>query len=842
MCGRARELILGSPNIARLGDAELVDGRRHSGASANLKSFSDTRPGMHRPMGYLRSGLVFMVLLGVACNDSRRAGGSNLDLGSPLEDAAVLGEDADGSFDAFVPPDASLEMDGGLPPEDSGSDDAGEFDATIVIDMEAPIDGACTPTIFGEANHAVPTGKAPRGLVLADFNGDGALDFATADTNGGGVTVGLSSAAGFATHAFAAVAYPYALRAGDFDNDGYPDLVVTGISSGASVGILMNDGDGTFQAPRTYVQYDSEDVEVLDANEDGNLDVVAIYPYTSDRNALFLGNGDGTFTRGTNPLVGGHAVRVRTADMNGDGHADLVVADQASSNAGVNIALGRGDGTFAAPSHTTVPISVWSVGLGDFDNDTRMDVIATHSAGHVYWLRNHGDGTLETAVRVHDGGIDSGYGDIVATDLNGDHNLDAVISDGLISISQGDGVLVLLGRGDGAFFPPIEIPIAIGPNTVAVGDIDGDGHPDIATTSQVGSFFAYVSGDGAGHARAGDLWPTEDEPTHLVSGDLNGDGHDDLVGYSVGGGYFIVSEDSDFTPTPSIGFRSPGVLLTDFTGDGLLDLVTESRIVGESLVVNRGYSDGAFGTRVALDAGVWVAALGGGDFDDDGRPDLVTSDSTDSDLSFIFGDGEGGIAETASLDAHVAGNGSLATADFDGDGVSDVAALSGPYLSVRSVAVATSSPTREVSMRTLVVSTTGSLTAIVAADVDHDGDQDLVVTGSGASSSDPSRYFVLTQNASGDFVVGTSHNLHGGISQLLSGDFDTDGDADIVGLGSGVATVFRQSGGALEEPYYIPVAGVSGTLGDFDGDGLVDIAAVRGPDGAAVHVLHGLCR
>ena len=144
----------------------------------------------------------------------------------------------------------------------------------------------------------------PRGIVAADFNGDGKTDVATSNVTGRSVSVLLNNGGG--TFA-AAVTYPIntgsvnSIAAGDFNGDGKPDLAA-GLST--SVSILLNKGDGTF-APE--VQYPTGitpiAIAAADIDLDGKIDVVTTNQSTSSV-SLLLGKGDGTFNHPTTSSVG----------------------------------------------------------------------------------------------------------------------------------------------------------------------------------------------------------------------------------------------------------------------------------------------------------------------------------------------------------------------------------------------------------------------------------------------------------------------------------------------------------------------------------------------------------
>ena len=230
-------------------------------------------------------------------------------------------------------------------------------------------------------------------IVTADFNGDGNLDLAVADQTGANSAVAILLGNGDGTFQ-APVSYSTGatsaafLAAGDFNNDGAPDLAVVNSGTQDSVSILLGNGNGTFQAP---VLYSSGGVlpasaAVGDFNGDGVSDLVVVNGCATYTNlssltcspggsvAVLMGNGDGTFQPPVTYGSGGYqADFVTVADFNGDGIPDLAVSNLAPSGDGggggvLSLLLGNGDGTFQpAVTFGTGGSSAVSVSAGDFN-------------------------------------------------------------------------------------------------------------------------------------------------------------------------------------------------------------------------------------------------------------------------------------------------------------------------------------------------------------------------------------------------------------------------------------------------------------------------------------------
>lgn len=179
----------------------------------------------------------------------------------------------------------------------------------------------------------------------------------------------------------------------DVNNDGLPDLLVvnncaSGGSSGCrngSVGVLLGNGDGTFNKATTYpAGFFPISVAVADVNGDGKPDVVVTNDQGNGNGSVgvLLGNGDGTFASVVNyPSGGAGAQSVAVADLNGDGKPDVLVANSNSNNVG--ILLGNGDGTFGAPLiYSTGGDGPFSVAIADLNGDGKPDLVVVNSGSN----------------------------------------------------------------------------------------------------------------------------------------------------------------------------------------------------------------------------------------------------------------------------------------------------------------------------------------------------------------------------------------------------------------------------------------------------------------------------
>jgi len=274
---------------------------------------------------------------------------------------------------------------------------------------------------------------------------------------------------------------------GDVNGDGKPDLVVTNSlgKSGGSVGVLLGNGDGTFRpAVMVGTVGRADSVVIADVNGDGKPDLIVAVD--TSHVEVFLGKGDGTFRPGV-PYKASGARSVALADLKHDGKLDLVVAGANdgrssgdSSTGMVSVLLGNGDGTFqpAVTYDSGVSSGGWanSVATADFNGDGRLDlVVANYPDRTVGVLLGNGDGTFQP-VTLFDSGANLAAS-VAADDLNGDGKADIVVGD------SKDGVSLLLGNGDGTFQPATMLNRGAGASSVAIADMNRDGRLDIVTSN-----------------------------------------------------------------------------------------------------------------------------------------------------------------------------------------------------------------------------------------------------------------------------------------------------------------------------------------------------------------------
>jgi hypothetical protein len=221
---------------------------------------------------------------------------------------------------------------------------------------------------------------------------------------------------------------------------------------------------------------------------------------------------------------------VAVGDFNGDGKPDLAVANRGDSlgNGGsVNVLLGKGDGTFLPAVSYLAGYGPRSVAAGDFNGDGKQD-LAVAVAGDSYngggqgvsVLLGKGDGTFQTAQTFPTGTYPIS---VAVGDFNGDGILDLAVAN-----AGSNNVSVLLGKGDGTFLAAQSFPAGSHPASVAVGDFNGDGIPDLVVANWGGNV-SVLLGKGDGSFLPAANYAAGSYPTSVAVGDFNGDGKLDLA-------------------------------------------------------------------------------------------------------------------------------------------------------------------------------------------------------------------------------------------------------------------------------------------------------------------------
>ena len=682
----------------------------------------------------------------------------------------------------------------------------GDGKLDVAVGNACPDLGCTTGSVYvllgnGNGTFRAPVSYSTSGNAFSveagDINGDGKLDLIVANNPGSaGVLLGngdgtFQSVTSFAT----GVAGRTAVFLGDFNGDRKLDLAVVTADCGSScntlVSVLLGNGDGTFQAAtasQSFTGLNPQAVALGDADGDGKLDLAVVESCSGDDICgneivnVLLGKGDGTFGGAQSSTLGSSDITfISFADLNGDRKPELITVDPDAATAAV--LLGAGDGTFSLlgryESDGTSPLSG---ALGDLNGDGQTDLAVSNfcqinfqdtCTGNVLVLLGNGSGIFSGPV-----GLPSNGGNFLVpatADFNNDGRPDLALVGTCFDLDCTGGAVDVLLNGDNGIFQPSSSNESGGffPASAALGDLNGDGKPDIVVSNQcvraddcTHGVLGVLLGNGNGTFQPRVTYPVGgNSPTSVAVADLNGDGKLDLAvvsqlnccldGSNGSVNVLLGNGDGSFAAGVSYSSGDPfatALAIGDLNGDGKLDLVVangncssngfETICLTGSVGVLLGNDDGTFQPAVrysSIDA--YAFSVIEGDFNGDGKPDLAMGNNNC--------DGSSGC-----------GSGSIAVLLGKGDGT---------FQSATIYAAGDSWPAQSVRPN-----------ALAADDLKGDGKLDLVLSSRN----------VLLGNGDGSFQPAQSYNSTGdaGTSETVA-DLNGDGKPDLVVSGSVFAAI-----------------------------------------------------
>ncbi len=677
-------------------------------------------------------------------------------------------------------------------------------------------------------------GRNPLSVFVSDLDGDGDADLAVANLNGGNVSVLLGQGDGtFAAKTdYSTGSNQYSVFAADLDGDGDVDLAVANWTSG-NVSVLLNNGSGSYAAAVNYgVESGPVSVTAADLDGDGDADL-AVANLDSNSVSVLLGQGDGTFAVAVNYAVGSRPFSVTAADLDGDGDIDLAVANSESDN--VSVLLGQGDGTFAVAVNYSVGSLPYSVTAADLDGDGDIDLaVANWTSGNVSVLLNNGAGSFATAVNYSAG---DGPQSLTAADLDGDGDIDLAVAN-----TGSDNLSVLLGQGDGTFADAMNYDVGSNPYSVTAADLDGDGDMDLAVANSASDNVSVllnrsVAADVALSAYSLSFGSIKFGATDSLTFKVHNNGVDSTLQV-----FGITSSSAAFSVDPSAFSVLPGdsaTLTITFSPSDMLTYSDSLTIMSNDPLnpTTKVYISGTVNPIVAVYPALNALNVPLGDpvsvtFAADMNPTTINANT------FVI---HGGYTGTVS--GTYAYNNSTGTAAFTPDSPFKL----GEQVSVTlttGVAIAAgytlASPlvwdfTAEVwggsgTYGAAVNYSAGVSQSVTAADLDGDGDTDLVT----ANTFDGS-VSVLLGNGDGTYAAAVNYGVGANPSSVIAADLDGDGDIDLAvanTFSDNVSVLLGHGDGtfAARVDYGVGSFPQSVTTADLDGDGEADLAVVNSGD------------
>jgi hypothetical protein len=562
---------------------------------------------------------------------------------------------------------------------------------------------------------------------------------------------------------------------------------------------------------------------VADFNKDGRLDFLS-------GNSLMLQNSDGTFTaKQYTSVTSGYAASA-VADLNGDGKADIVTVNSAPADdhgdptgpPTLTIYLGNGNGTFTAKTPFNLGggiLGVWVL-ISDLNHDGRPDIVAVSSDQYgdafLQTFLNAGSGNFTAGPTYDNGSIGGLIGGqlFVAADFNGDGFPD-------LAVKNDFELQILIGKGDGTFTPGATYNM--NPIVVGTGDFNKDGHQDLVVVTSVNG--TILLGQGNGSFITGSTLNTEFNTN-------------------------VSTSQTSLPPTFPVG-----VYVGDLNKDGKLDIALTSQSSTLTVATYLGNGNGTFSSPKAFNiVDAYTSDPIGqappsaiADFNNDGKIDVVAGGSLTGVVALAQGDGSGGFK--APVFSQTPNPESIVAADFNHDGIEDIAVVNEPLCSGCATKVTVFLGTGKNYFQAPVsytIPVTGGM--IAAGDINDDGHIDLVVarnpqvTGTTTSTDDVA---VLLGRGDGTFETPVGYHLLGApksgttSDQVYLEDVNKDGKLDLIG-DWGVA--LGKGNGQFGTPIALPST-ISNIValapGDFNNTGTIGLAvATNNP--SKVYVLAGL--
>ncbi|MDP2587521.1 MAG: FG-GAP-like repeat-containing protein, partial [bacterium] len=310
----------------------------------------------------------------------------------------------------------------------------------------------------------------------------------------------------------------------DLDGDGLLDIAGARYSPNQLI-TYINDGTGAFPTVTDTEALAASPADLALGNVDTDSDVDAAIPHGASSLSVLLNNGSGVFGTPTDYTVGGSPAAAVMADLDGDTDTDIAVANLGSSN--VSILLNNGLGTFTVAGPYAAGASPTSIEAGNLDGDGDIDLVVGDGVGDVTVLINNGSGVFAADPAYPTGG---NIEDVVLGLINDDAVLDVVATD-----TSAEAVYVRFGNGDGTLGSAVMYPMLYFNNAqeTALGDYDGDGDIDLATTNASTASSTLVQlNNGSGVFVDPVYYGTGLLGETITSGDFNGDGAIDLAAAS----------------------------------------------------------------------------------------------------------------------------------------------------------------------------------------------------------------------------------------------------------------------------------------------------------------------
>jgi hypothetical protein len=396
-----------------------------------------------------------------------------------------------------------------------------------------------------------------------------------------------------------------------------------------------------------------------------------------------------------------------------------------------------------------------------------------------------------------------------------------------------------------SFSAPIDYQVGAGPHAIAVGDFNGDGKPDLATPSFYASppMISVLLANGDGTFQSAVNVPIGAAPEDVEAADFNGDGKLDFAVATYGTSTVsVLLGNGNGTFQPAVNYQAGTkpyrIVVGDFNADGKVDLAVSNRgssVSNGGVTILLGNGNGSFLTGTSYTTGPNAFGLASGDFNGDGKQDLVATaagnpfQSSGNGVFILLGNGNGTFQGPSHFSfGTISSPDGVVVSDLNGDGKDDLA-IANYYSNAVSVFLGNGNGTFATPVNYALGTAVHSFyfPNLAVADLNNDGKEDLVVADNGDSN-----VWVLLGNGNGSFQAGVNHDAGGSTQSVAVADLNGDGKLDVAAAniyGNSVTVLLGQADGSLPTVPTVTagldVLGVVAT--DFNGDGQADLATAN---------------
>jgi len=701
---------------------------------------------------------------------------------------------------------------------------ANKYSNTVSVLLNTTALALASPTFATQQTSA--TGSQPESVTAANLNGDGKPDLIVANVKSNTLSVLLNTTAPGATtpsfaaqQTFATGSEPFCVTAADLNGDGKPDLIVANYDSN-TVSVLLNTtapGATTLSfAAQTAFATGSEPrfVTAADLNGDGKPDLIVANLNSNTVSVLLNTTAPGatapSFAAQTAFATGSAPASVTAADLNGDGKPDLIVANRGSNTVSVLLnttAPGATTPSFAAQTTFATGMLPESVKAVDLSGDGKRDlIVANGSSNTVSVLLNTTlpGATTPSFAAQQTFATGSEPVSVTAADLNGAGKPDLIVANlGSNSVS-----VLLNTTAPGATTPSFaaQQTFATGsdPVPVTAADLNGDGKPDLIVANAVSNTVSVLLNTTALaiNSPAFAAQQTSAAGSAPVSGtaaDLNGDGKPDLIvgNYSSSTVSVLLNTTAPGATTPSFaapqtfatGSEPRSVTVADLNGDGKPDLIVANYSSNTVSVLLNTTAPGAttpsFAAQQTFATGSRPLFVTAADLNGDGKPDLIVANEGANTVSVLLNTTAPG-ATTPSFAAQQTfatgvGPTCVKAADLNGDGQPDLIVANQGANTVSVLLNTTAPGATAPSFAAQQTFATGSEPhSVTAADLNGDGQPDLIVANQSANTVS----VLLNTTAPGattpSFAAQTTFATGGDPLSMTATDLSGDGKPDLI--------------------------------------------------------------